>query len=223
MNRRLLPFLLMALSACAKHHGQPTETDPNVSDCMERVRVPFTGWLSPGGVDSADALFTQAGRGYQDLWPLTFEVTGSTAQVMAIQFINGLPVMDDDVFFNFSHGALTADSGVIAARPLVNDTTGHQSFAALRAAFFAHVSESLIYGGALNAKPPTPPNPATYADSCLQVVLGYVDSVSASGATVAGGKYLEKVWWVSPLYANYPKVCVADASGKAWGISIAIP
>jgi hypothetical protein len=54
-------------------------------------------------------------------------------------------------------------------------------------------------------------------------MLGYVDAVSVPGSNVTGGKYLVKVWSVSPLHRFYPRVYVEDDNGKAWGISLYIP
>lgn len=225
MYRRVLPILLIGLSACGKHGSQPQGmlNTQETASCIERIKLPFTGWLTQGGIDSANALFAHAGRGDQDLAPLTFEVTGPTAQVMAIQFIDGLPVLDNDVVFAFYNGALTADSVVITARPLSGDTAGHQSFEALRTAFLAHISESRIFGGPSNAQPSPPPVASAFADTCLEVALGYIDTVSVPGTQINGGKYLVKIWSVSPVNSIYPRVYVEDAGGKAWGVSLYLP
>lgn len=220
MLRKVLPLLLIAVVACGKHHDQNTAT----SQCMEEVKDPFISTLTQGQIDTVKTLFTQAGRGYQDIWPIYFtQLSQEAEQVMGIQLINWLPVFDDDVVFNFQKGALTADSSVITARPLSNDTAGHQTDSDLRAAFLAHVAESKIYGGPVQDSIPFTPNAAKYEDSCLQKTLGYVDSVFVPGTKVYGGIYLVKVWAISPLNTNYPIVYVEDQGGITWGQPLYIP
>jgi hypothetical protein len=220
MLRKAPLILLIAVVACGKHHDQNTGT----SQCMEEVKNPFISALTQGEVDTVQTLFNQAGRGYQDIWPLYLsQLSPNAEQVIGIQFINGLPVLGDDVVFNFQNGVLTADSSVITARPLSNDTTWHKTDSDLRAAFLTHVNESKIYGGTLQDSIPYTPSTAKYEDSCLQKTLGYVDSVFVPGTQAHGGIYLVKVWAISPLNTNYPLVYVEDQGSIAWGQPEYIP
>ena len=138
-----------------------------------------------------------------------------------ICLIHGLPLFENDQVYDFSSAGLDHQWTYTGA-PLNNDTSGHQSLPALRAAFLAHVSEAIIVGGPVNAPPPVAPNPAQFADSCLVATLGYLDVTVMPTNTKPFG-LAEKVWVIRPAHSSYPTVFVVDETGFAWGQGLTVP
>jgi hypothetical protein len=158
---------------------------------------------------------------------------GYEEQIQANQFFNGLPVFADMKIFIFYDGNYS-DSGSVSgySGPAPNaDTTTHQTFAGLRTAFLAHLSQSYTEGGASAYSKPFIPSPSTYTNACLNVTLGYLDArtlpANAPNVTSSLNQALVKVWSVTPARNSsityYPLVYVEDDNGFAWGVPFFVP
>jgi hypothetical protein len=230
------------LASCHKHNGAETETScvtrlsPNVADFK----------VSGNALDSIYALFSANHLSTANLqftaWLMDTEVnvlpgaySGYQEQVQANQFINGLPLFADLKSFTFNAGILPSPGNPPGYNPIVGgyagpapsaDTTGHQTFAALRNDFLTHLSQSYTEGGASNAKPFIP-SPSTYINACLNVTLGYLDAAMIPGNPYVFGLAVVKVWAVTPTpdpsITYYPLVYVRDDSGAAWGVVFIVP
>ncbi len=235
---QLTCFIIIIFSAsCTKDNQSASE---NQSICVTRLSPQPSDYKVVGAsLDSIYALFRANNLSTANLQFLSWSTdtttniyptaySGYQEQVLAIQFINGLPVFADDEFFTFDAGKFQPGGiydGYTGPAPSA-DSTGHQTFPDLRKAFLAHVPESYVSGGVQNAKPFIP-SASTYINSCLSVTLGYLDAAMIPGNHGAQGKSLVKVWIVTPSISSsisyYPLVFVEDANGHAWGSPFFIP
>lgn len=228
------------LASCHKRVSAP-DTGAN---CITRLSPKVTDFeVSGADLDSIYSLFRANNLSTTNLqfqrW-LPFKTPGIPPgtdsvyheQVLARQFVNGLPVFTDLVAFNFTagilpgagspggYGAITGDyTGVMPS----SDVSGNQSLSALRSAFLAHLSEaSLTRGSVIDTT--FIPSDSTFENVCLDVTLGYLDANSVPGSNIAPGKALVKVWSIvpapDPSITYYPLVYVQDDNGVAWGIPV---
>ena len=221
--------MIMVVASCSK--GNPSGSD---SVCINRISAKVgIDTLSAIELDSIYALFSVNHLSVANLqfqsWItdttvniLPNQYSGYQEEVVATQFINGLPVFSNNEVFVFDAGKL-APGGIVGGYtgPVPSgDTSGHQSATDLRNAFLAHVSESFISGGPANSKPFVP-QASTYENVCLDITLGYIDAGSLPGNTTTLNHALIKVWYITPssnaMISYYPRVYVEDDNGKAWG------
>jgi hypothetical protein len=221
------------LVACSRHDGG--------NDCISRPPLENTTLLSSAQIDTVDNLFSQnnlSTSGLQFSY-ITYNTSiispaysGPEIQVVAEQWIKGLPLFGGVTYFSFGNGVfLSPSAGLYQGAPPGGDTIGHRSLEALRQAFLQNYKQCTISGGLANSKPSHPTAP--YQDSCLYAVLGYIDA-SFAGTGIPYGQQLVKVWVVAGQSSNYasmiaegispyPAVFVVDSTGYAWPEDISIP
>jgi hypothetical protein len=230
-----LAFFSMIIfsGSCSKNNSSDSE---NESVCVNRI-YPKAGdnLVSSADLDSIFRLFNANNLSTANLqyviWQVDTPINIYPNQnqnwyekewVAAVQFINGFPVFDIDESFIFNSGKLAPNgvsNGFTGPVPST-DTSTHQTYANLRTAFLAHVSESYSQGGSRDSKPFVP-SASTYTNACLNVTLGYIDASQVHGSTAAPNSALVMVWFVTPSENSsityYPIVIVVDDNGLAWG------
>jgi hypothetical protein len=225
--------LITQLAACSRHDGG--------NDCISRPPLENTTLLSSAQMDTVDNLFSQnnlstSGLQFSNIFYNTSIVSpgysGPLIQVVAEQWINGLPLFGGVAYFSFGNGVYQSPSaGLYQGAPPGGDTIGHRGLEDLRQAFLQNYKQCTISGGPANSKPSHPTAP--YQDSCLYAVLGYIDAFYA-GTGIPYGQQLIKVWVVAGQSSNYasmiaegispyPAVFVVDSTGYAWPQDISIP
>jgi hypothetical protein len=182
--------------------------------------------VSGADLDSIYTLFKANNLSTVNLQFDYFVYAGPGEQVIATQFINGLPAWVGGYSITFEGGKYQPggiNDGYTGPAPNT-DTTTHQTFSDLRHAFFAHIAESgFVGGGAANSTPRFPFKANSYTDSCLLVTLGYVDASRIPGSTIPPETALIKVWSVTALHGGLPAVTVEDDNGSAWGVVLTVP
>jgi hypothetical protein len=237
-----IPILFLITTSCIKQNQDLSNHNRAQADsvCINRLYPIATDYRVSGSVlDSILVLFQANNLPIANLLFLSLSTDSTTninplaysgyqEQVLATQFINGLPLFGSPTFFTFNAGIYQPAGnidGYYGPAP-DSDITGHQTMATLRDDFLAKVSESFISGGPLNAKPFVP-SASTYEGACLDVTLGYIDASMIPGNSTAFGMALVKVWSVTATASSsityYPLVYVEDDNGQSWGVPIILP
>lgn len=219
-------ILAGALFAC-KH---TTVTDNAGNGCISRYVPQPQRVVSQSIIDSIDNFFAQNNLSTAGLqffgWGYGDTIISGVSEVKTIQFdayqyINGLPVLRNSVYYNFnSNGVyLPPAAGTVPVYTVVGDTVPHQNLQALRQDFLNNYKQCAIYSTVANPQVSHPTAP--YQDTCLSAVLGYMDAGYLKMG-IPYGKQLVKTWIIYPsdqtfsFYAEYPAVFVADNTGYAF-------
>jgi len=232
-------IMILLTVSCHKH-----SSDDNDSICVTRLVPQVSDYnVSGAALDSIYNLFKVNNLSTANLqfqyWITYTEVNvdpgaynGYEEQIQANQFFNGLPVFADMKIFIFYDGNYSASGtvgGYSGPAPGIDITT-HQTFAGLRTAFLANLSQSYSEGGAAGATRFVP-SPSTYTHACLNVTLGYLDAgmlpANAPNVAFSFNQAVVKVWQVTPARDSsityYPLVYVEDDNGFAWGVPFVFP
>ena len=232
MKRLTLALIFTGVLFGCKHTtvaDNPTTVAGN--GCISRyVPQPQTGLFTQTISDSIENLFAQNNLPTSGLqffsWGYGDTIIGGvpkieTIEVIAYQYLNGLPVLKNSVYFDFnSNGKYEPPAaGTFPAYPVIGDTIAHQTLQTLRQDFLNNYKQCTIYSSVINPLPIHPTAP--YQDTCLSAVLGYMDA-GYLNMGIPYGKQLAKTWIIYPsdqrfsFYAEYPAVFVADGTGYAF-------
>jgi hypothetical protein len=217
-------LILSALIYCAA-----CKTSIHDSGCIVRYTGPTTfSNLTPGQRDTIQSLFRANGLSTDNLqftYYYADTVTDSGVryynQFAGATFIrNGLPVFFEAQYWSFLNGIYHPAAGYAVPPATGGDTSGHQTLATLRNAFFK-TYESALYTNRAFAGDPHLHRPGSYyRDSCLSAQLGYLDASSQPGNNTPYNTQLIKVWKVSPGITPFPRIApsvfVVDSTGFAW-------
>ena len=229
------PMLSLALLALL---GSCSRDDKGI-DCITRYSgLVHSLSITPGLLNTIDGFCAKS-----NLDPSAYEFTssyeytvdvhsykGTDLVVSAGIYLNGLPVFQNLILFNFDSTGILLDppsGGWTGALP-GKDTTGHQTLQSLRSIFLNNFRKCTIQGGVANA-PITHPT-APYQDSCLTAMLGYFDAYNID-RNIPGGTQLVKAWLVcaaDKMPCNfdllpYPSIIVIDSTGEAIPLSLNYP
>ena len=208
------------------------------SGCITRYTgLAAQSYLLPGQLDTIGHLFSANGLSTANLeftgyYGETFADSGGSYWYQGVQaatLLNGLPVFFTYKNWAFRNGIYYAPNGYNSYNPTVadNDTTAHQTLAALRNSFFKFYEAGLY----VTKRPADQPSPSKsfparpgsyYRDSCLIAQLGYIDA-SLKGDQVPYNTQWLKVWKISLHSYPSPVVFVLDGTGEGWCYSVYYP
>jgi hypothetical protein len=196
----LIALVALAFASCKKNDQLPGD-----NGCISQVKLQNFNVKSSDSV-SAVQLLKQHNIPYSDLqleYYSSYDVptgdinAGTYQTVIAIQRINGLPVLSGELWYQFTDNALQSTTGVRYGAVNLSTTSSLQ-LAQLRAAYLAAVNK----------------NNTTIAtqlkDSCLVAEFGYYDL----NVNVSNTPNFVKAWLVAPKNFSYPQVTLQDGSGK---------
>jgi hypothetical protein len=224
---------VVALAACKR--------SVHDSGCITLKTGPVYNYvpLKTGQLDTIKSLFSANGLSSADLtfsyyFSDTLKDSTNTPyfnqQAGASLTINGLPVFNSTLNWDFHNGILYLPYTNNPGYPNPGDSTSHQTLPALRSLFFKTYEAALYTGNGPNRPPPTATPQlarpgAYYHDSCLVAQLGYIDAANQPNSGLSYGKKLIKVWEIYPehtiltslLYRSLsPMVFVIDETGFSW-------
>jgi len=219
---------MIFIISCRKHEDM-------VADCISEVTVDsadMTSTVTSPQLAAIDNLFklnnlSTANEQFFGIdsnryMPPGYNDSVSQVEVLAYRWYNNLPVFmwnDNLVFYN---DILQPISIIYHGQVPGPDTTFHQSLESLRKIYQANFLKIIISGGVAitnnNVRHPS----SGYLDSCLTAQPGYIDPVNFNQASTYGSSLI-KAWKVTPVGSAFPMVFIADSTGAAWPVSIAVP
>ncbi|HTE00607.1 MAG TPA: hypothetical protein VK668_15045 [Mucilaginibacter sp.] len=124
---------------------------------------------------------------------------GVYQHIYAVQYINGLRVLNNDFGYHFKSGVFQSMSGIRYTAIDLN-TQAALSYAQLRKLYLAELDKNGYHA-------------ASFKDSCLVAEFGYYN---LNGYGYASSTFT-KAWAVSPKHAQYPLGYFRDDNGQLLG------
>ncbi len=196
----LIAFIALAFVSCKKNDQLPGE-----NGCITQIKRQNFNIKSADSI-TAIQLLKQNNIPYNDVQLEYFsssnlpsaQSSASTYQsVFVIQQINGLPILSNEIWYQFINNILQTTSGTRYNEINLN-TTSSLHLTQLRAAYLAEVTKN----NSIKA--------TQLKDSCLVAQFGYYDL----NVNVNSTPNFVKAWLVKPQHSSYPQVTLQDGSGK---------
>jgi len=221
-----LAICLFFIISCSKHADMD-------ADCISEVTVDASSManqVTPSQLAVITNLFaannlSTSGEQFSNLDSNRYQPPGypdSVDQVVigAYRWVNHLPVFMWNDYFVFYNGVLQSGSFYYHGSVPGPDTSFRQSLESLRRIYQANYMKVDISGGLAQS---TPRHPGSgYLDSCLTAQPGYIDATYFNPA-LPSGSGLAKAWKVAPVGTSFPMVIIADSTGAAYPVSVAVP
>jgi len=190
----LLGVLVMV--SCKKGINYP----PN-ENCITRVNFPLDQ-VSPADSAAAIALLDQHNIPHKNVMPAyvsiynvpTGDNAGNYANIFVTQYINGLPVISGDIWYQFYNNVLQSTYGTLYSGYYPNSLPQH-SLPQLRTLYFNAVAKNASQQFATSLQ-----------DSCLKATLGYYDL----NVNLNTKPNLVRAWLIMPEHGSFPHVYLRD-------------
>ena len=211
----MLALSLLLFSSSCRKNSSTTSTE----GCITRYQPDINERVLPiSQYDSAKQFFESNGLSLDTLQPLGFYYSGPDVQgkrfyqVPTRKFINGLPVFNARLLYDFFGGVLNYSESEGYEYPLqTSDTTARLSPDQVRAIFLASDPDNYANGINLVA---VPHKPVHWADSCIYATLQYNErSLFDSCCSSLNDHVLVKTWSIQQRPDGGAMAWIRDETG----------